>query len=213
MINDSDGYTFLRSGPGKTYEVTDTLLNDELFYVFDEGEYGWFPVDIIRNGEQKQGGWIHDSRIMRLDSMQSIPLEIKTETMLSFRNASVHVQIKTASFDPARHTLQREKDDNGSSWLSRIDGETIYGTDGNMPRVEYSHIEAEINGSKVNLPAAAWKNLFEPNPGSGYTQVYRKPDSNSLYIIALNGDAAGAYAVCWVFEQGLYKERIIFIPF
>lgn len=213
MISDPDGYTFLRGGPGKTYEITDTLLNGELFYVFDEGENGWFPVDVTQNGTQKQGGWIHQSRIMRLDSLPSVPIETASATTLSFRDTSVHVLIKTTPFAPETHTLTYEKGENSSSLLSRIDEGDIYGTDGRMPRKEYSSIEVQLNGKALTLPSSSWKNLFEPNLGSGYTQVYRKPDSNTLYIIALNGDAAGAYAVCWVFEQGLYKERIIFIPF
>jgi len=211
VIQDPDGYTFIRSGPGKNFTVTDTILQNELFYADDEGDNNWFFITRIKNGSTHSCGWMHNSRILRLDSMQAIPLEIHSATTLSFRNDSVHILIKTAPFNATGHKLKYEQEGTGSHYISQIDGQEIYGSDGRMPLTRYSSIEVQLGSSPVPVPPSAWKNLFEPNLYR-YTQAVYDPGTKRLYLNALNGDAAGTYAVCWIFENGRYKERIILRP-
>jgi len=58
VINDPDGFTNIRSGPGTQYEVISRVVNGELFYVLSpQGD--WWRV---RTREGKYG-YIHRSRI------------------------------------------------------------------------------------------------------------------------------------------------------
>src|SRR5215210_5048515 len=58
VINDPDGYTNLRSGPGIQYQVVSKVVNGEIFYViYQQGN--WWQV---RTREGKSG-YMHRSRI------------------------------------------------------------------------------------------------------------------------------------------------------
>ena len=46
-----------------------------------------------------------------------------------------------------------------------------------------------------------------------FNSVHYDKDNDILYIVANNGDGAGAYMVCWQIEKGVYKGRKVGIPF
>jgi hypothetical protein len=64
---------------------------------------------------------------------------------------------------------------------------------------------------KISTPKEAIENLFEPNLENTVCNYDNITDR--LYIVADNGDAAGAYAIVWLFEKGNYKTRIVLINF
>ncbi|MEQ8168196.1 MAG: SH3 domain-containing protein [Candidatus Eremiobacterota bacterium] len=60
-INDPDGYTNIRKGPGKGYKVTGKVYKDEIFIVLQNGEHGEWEYILTKNGIY---GYMHSSRIL-----------------------------------------------------------------------------------------------------------------------------------------------------
>lgn len=92
--------------------------------------------------------------------------------------------------------------------MEKINGDEIWGTDGDVPRMQYGKAILHIGSNKVDLPI---DNLFEPN--LDFTSVYIDKKNNIIYVSALNSDGAGGYAVLWIIENGKFKQRITTIPF
>ena len=82
-----------------------------------------------------------------------------------------------------------------------------------MPKREYKSIEVKIRGKQVSIPQSAYNDLYESYLYTEFNSVHYDKDNDILYIVALNGDAAGAYMVCWQIEKGVYKGRKVGIPF
>ena len=82
-----------------------------------------------------------------------------------------------------------------------------------MPREEYKNIQIYIDGKQISLPKSAYDDLYEPTFYTEHNSIYYDKEHDSYYIVATNGDAAGAYMVCWQIEKGIYKGRKIGIPF
>ncbi len=53
------------------------------------------------------------------------------------------------------------------------------------------------------------ENLFNPNLKA--TSLYLNKKNNSIYIIANNGDGAGAYSVIWVIKNGKFEKRMVIL--
>jgi len=68
IIDDPDGYTFVRKGKGLTYPVIDTIVNGELFHFMSEKDSEWWKIS-QRNGLQ---GFMHKSRIMNIKDINNI---------------------------------------------------------------------------------------------------------------------------------------------
>ncbi len=78
IINDPDGYTYVRSGQGKDFKVVDTLFTDDFFY-FQFSTSDWLKVKAWK-GRQIEG-FVHKSRIKevgKLDSKKQKDLITKT---------------------------------------------------------------------------------------------------------------------------------------
>ncbi len=68
MINDPDGFTNVRIGPGKEFKVVDTLLKDDFFYVEFSDNSEWAKVSAWK-GRQIEG-FIHKSRIQVVENLE-----------------------------------------------------------------------------------------------------------------------------------------------
>ncbi|SFS81399.1 hypothetical protein SAMN04488006_0177 [Lutibacter maritimus] len=69
IINDSDGFTNVRLGPGTDFEVIDTLFNEDFFYFKTDGNSDWAKVTAWK-GRQIEG-FIHKSRIQEVKKLDS----------------------------------------------------------------------------------------------------------------------------------------------
>lgn len=68
VINDTDGYTFIRTGPGIENTVIDTVFEHWFFYVYGDTSASWLHVQ-NPNGKN---GYLHKSRVQffyKLDSL------------------------------------------------------------------------------------------------------------------------------------------------
>lgn len=204
IVNDPDGWVNVRDNN----KVIDKLNNNTLVVVFGDQEYmgaDWFEVQYNRNNDIKYG-YIHKSRLKSINKLDEIPIIEATKESCTFSNGSIYVKITEEPFGLTNRTLQYSSE---GAWLEYIDGKYIWGVDGSIPKRQYKSIETIQNGNQIKIPTKALNNLFEPTLEDDYTGVYYNSKTNTIYIVALNGDGAGGYLVGWTIKNGEYKERLV----
>ncbi|MBS7255596.1 SH3 domain-containing protein [Flavobacterium branchiicola] len=202
IIKDNDGYVNIRSEAQKGNNISDKLENGFIVYGF-EPDNNWVGIDYSKNNNDKSG-YVYKDRIKYLSEFTKIPLTKETPTKVIFQKDSLNIVIESKKFDSKTAKLTYSKD---KSFLTKINGKEIWGTDGNIPRTSYKLITIIIGGKTIELPANAYADLFEP--ALSYTEINYNKKDDILYISSSNGDGAGGYELVWVIEKRKYKERKI----
>ena len=206
VINDKDGYVNVRKEKSVHSKVLKKLDNNTLIFVleYDKAYYGnWIYAD--------NEGYIYNDRVKWIHNFPQIAKGIAKGNTIVFEGKEIQVVLSTEKFDKSKHSFKYHKE--YRDVIEKIDGKLFWGTDGNMPKREYKSIEVKIRGKQVFIPQSAYSDLYQPNLYTDLNFVYYDKDSDILYIVANNGDGAGAYMVCWQIEKGVYKGRKIGIPF
>ena len=206
VINDKDGYVNVRKEKSVHSKVLKKLDNNTLIFVFvyDKAHDGnWIYVD--------NEGYIYNDRVKWIHNFPQIAKGIAKGNTIVFEGKEIQVVLSTEKFDKSKHSFKYHKE--YRDIIEKIDGKPFWGTDSEMPKREYKSIEVKIRGKQVSIPQSAYSDLYEPNLYTDLNFVYYDKDSNTLYIVANNGDGAGAYMVCWQIEKGVYKGRKVGIPF
>ena len=206
VINDKDGYVNVRKEKSVQSKVLKKLDNNTLIFVleYDKAYYGnWIYAD--------NEGYIYNDRVKWIHNFPQIDKGIAKGNTIVFEGKEIQVTLSTEKFDKSKHSFKYHKE--YRDMIEKIDGKPFWGTDGEMPREEYKSIEVKIRGKQVFIPQSAYSDLYQPNLYTDLNFVYYDKDSDILYIVANNGDGAGAYMVCWQIEKGVYKGRKIGIPF
>ena len=206
VINDKDGYVNVRKEKSVHSKVLKKLDNNTLIFVleYDKAYYGnWIYAD--------NEGYIYNDRVQWIHNFPQIAKGIAKGNTIVFEGKEIQVVLSTEKFDKSKHSFKYHKE--YRDVIEKIDGKLFWGTDGNMPKREYKSIEVKIRGKQVFIPQSAYSDLYQPNLYTDLNFVYYDKDSDILYIVANNGDGAGAYMVCWQIEKGVYKGRKIGIPF
>ena len=206
IINDKDGYVNARKEANIHSKVIKKLDNNTLIFAFDynKSEDGnWIYAD--------NEGYIYNDRVKWIHKLPKIAKGVVKGNTIVFEGKDIQVALSTEKFDKSKHSFKYHKE--YRDIIEKIDGKPFFGTDGNMPKEAYKSIEIKIRGKQVSIPQSAYSDLYEPNLYTDLNFVYYDKDSNNLYIVANNGDGAGAYMVCWQIEKGVYKGRKVGIPF
>ena len=206
VINDKDGYVNVRKEKSVHSKVLKKLDNNTLIFVleYDKAYYGnWIYAD--------NEGYIYNDRVKWIHNFPQIAKGIAKGNTIVFEGKEIQVTLATEKFDKDKHSFKYHKE--YRDVIEKIDGKLFWGTDGNMPKKEYKSIEVKIGGKQVSIPQSAYSDLYQPNLYTDLNFVYYDKDSDILYIVANNGDGAGAYMVCWQIEKGVYKGRKVGIPF
>lgn len=161
-----------------------------------------------------------------LDKFLTIPVGdfgddyIVFQTDRSFKH-NFEIRIESEDFDPDGHKLEKHKD----WYLYKIDGVPFLGTDGTTPNKKIKSMQFKINGTAVDFPEDAYKDLYEPNfckffssnedaqPEICYINALISKDYKYIFILMEGGEAAGIYEVIWVFRLGQFYTRSINIPY
>ena len=182
------------------------LDNNTLIFVleYDKAYYGnWIYAD--------NEGYIYNDRVKWIHKLPKIAKGVVKGNTIVFEGKEIQVTLSTEKFDKNKHSFKYHKEYHDI--IEKIDGEPFWGTDGNMPKREYKSIEVKIRGKQVSIPQSAYNDLYESYLYTEFNSVHYDKDNNILYIVANNGDGAGAYMVCWQIEKGVYKGRKVGIPF
>ena len=206
VINDKDGYVNVRKEKSVHSKVLKKLDNNTLIFVleYDKAYYGnWIYAD--------NEGYIYNDRVKWIHNFPQIAKGIAKGNTIVFEGKEIQVVLSTEKFDKSKHSFKYHKE--YRDIIEKIDGKPFWGTDGNMPKREYKSIEVKIRGKQVSIPQSAYNDLYESYLYTEFNSVHYDKDNDILYIVALNGDGAGAYMVCWQIEKGVYKGRKVGIPF
>nr|WP_315005963.1 hypothetical protein [uncultured Capnocytophaga sp.] len=206
VINDKDGYVNVRKEKSVHSKVLKKLDNNTLIFVleYDKAYYGnWIYAD--------NEGYIYNDRVKWIEKLPKIAKGITKGNTIVFEGKEIQVVLSTEKFDKSKHSFKYHKE--YRDVIEKIDGKPFWGTDGNMPKREYKSIEVKIRGKQVSIPQSAYNDLYESYLYTEFNSVHYDKDNDILYIVALNGDGAGAYMVCWQIEKGVYKGRKVGIPF
>jgi len=195
VINDKDGYVNVRKEKSVHSKVLKKLDNNTLIFVLDADNEGYIYNDRVK--------WIHN--------FPQIAKGIAKGNTIVFEGKEIQVVLSTEKFDKSKHSFKYHKE--YRDVIEKIDGKLFWGTDGNMPKREYKSIEVKIRGKQVSIPQSAYNDLYESYLYTEFNSVHYDKDNDILYIVANNGDGAGAYMVCWQIEKGVYKGRKVGIPF
>lgn len=209
IVKDKDGFVNVRTEASTTSRISDTLLNERLVYCL-EAEGDWFVVDYLRKGET-HSGYIHQSRIQLLEKLPSFSILQQNDTLLVLQRDSLQLTIKAGRFSEKGRKITRERPKESSAYIKLIDGRQFWGTDGELPKVQYKSITLTQGRTVLNVPVAQWSDLFEPN--MEYTTASVDKATGRIYISALNSDGAGAYVVTWVIHKSEMINREVIIPF
>ena len=206
VINDKDGYVNVRKEKSVHSKVLKKLDNNTLIFVleYDKAYYGnWIYAD--------NEGYIYNDRVKWIEKLPKIAKGITKGNTIVFEGKEIQVTLSTEKFDKDKHSFKYHKE--YRDVIEKIDGKPFWGTDGNMPKRQYKSIEVKIRGKQVSIPQSAYNDLYESYLYTEFNSVHYDKDNDILYIVALNGDGAGAYMVCWQIEKGVYKGRKVGIPF
>ena len=206
VINDKDGYVNVRKEKSVHSKVLKKLDNNTLIFVleYDKAYYGnWIYAD--------NEGYIYNDRVKWIEKLPKIAKGITKGNTIVFEGKEIQVTLSTEKFDKDKHSFKYHKE--YRDVIEKIDGKPFWGTDGNMPKREYKSIEVKIRGKQLSIPQSAYNDLYESYLYTEFNSVHYDKDNDILYIVALNGDGAGAYMVCWQIEKGVYKGRKVGIPF
>ena len=91
--------------------------------------------------------------------LEKVPYTSLGKDSIVFEGGGIKAEVKTAPFDPAKHKLNYD-----DKYLVRIDRRPYYSDDfGKVPKTEISKVMSIIRGDTVNIPPAAYSDLFNLN--------------------------------------------------
>lgn len=210
IVQDKDGFVNVRESAGKDGKLIDTLQNEHIVLCEGEETPGWMTVFYNKQSDGSLMGYIHNSRLLPLSALASVPIINKTQEHIQLQKDSISITVAVVNFQAYKYQLEYSQGE-GSHLLTKVNGKAFWGTDGGMPRKAYRQINVLWSGKKVVIPTAAWSDLFEPNLGS-CTAHYDKLKER-LYISSHNSDGAGSYSVVWIIDKGVYRQRIVLLGF
>jgi hypothetical protein len=207
-IKDPDGFTNVRASSNVNAKIIGKFHVGDVFG-YGEEKNGWvnviyYPADSL--DRRYLEGYIHKDRLLPILDLQCISENSKklTNGHLQIRTDSLTVELITAPFQPNQHVLEKGQ----GSLIQKIDGKIPLGTDGDMPLETLTCLRVTISGHKVDIPAAAWENLY--NPTLETCKVFINSSTGFMYIsLTTTHISAGAYELVWIFKNGRYVRRYV----
>ena len=208
VVKDKDGYVNIRAKENVKSKIVGTLPNNTLIYNFLNNE----DIPNPSNWVYEKNGYIHKSRLKKINEFPSIGKEKETENSITIADKGISVTLTQQKFDKTKHKITKKKHKEYSEYI--IDGKRAQGLDGDLflPEDHYKSITVTINGKNVPIPKSAYDDLYEVAMYTDNNAVYYDKEEDTIYIIAHNGSGAFSYEVCWQIVKGEYKTRIIGEP-
>lgn len=197
IIKDKDGYTNVRSEPNSKSKILYKLMDCEAFWFNEDLEGNWvevfipsdkFSMEYTNENASMISGYIHKSRLQKISSLSLAS------------NKEIQFNVEYVNFEKGNHIIEKEKD-----FVTKIDGRTIWGTDGNYPKQEIKNIDLVLKGKNVDIHRVFYMNLFECYDD---IPVYKK--GSTYFVYQFCSDGAGGYELLWVIDEkkGLIQRLV-----
>lgn len=210
IINDKDGYTYIRDTPAKTGKIQHKLDNRTFVFCMEAiGE--WVGVDYYYNDPNMKNflhGFIHKSRLLFIGTYPAVTGLTQQNNSVVIGDDKFNITVTQEPFNKTKHQLMFDPEHN---YLQTIDGRHIWGTDGNVPARQYKTVEINLGEKHIEIPTGALESLYEPNLNN--TEANYDKEKDVLYIYSSNSDGAGGCSIIWRIEEGIYKDRFVFYGF
>jgi hypothetical protein len=210
IINDKDGFVYVRKNKSINSPVVGKIYEDSIFGYNPDDKSDWLQIykQDSKNGFGKEG-YVYKSRILPLSKFRAIKNIKSFKDSCVAKNDSLVVIVKSGSFNPKKHKLTYSKpvpNEHVASVLTEIDGKQFWGTDGDIPKKIITGVKIIKNGVPIIIPNNAFNDLYEPWLKS--LQVYIGKN-NTIYIEMDNSDGAGAYSIIWIIKNNHYLKKYI----
>lgn len=210
IVNDKDGYVNVREAGDITSKVVDKLANQWLV-IYGPEEKEWVSIEYNKGGKLKSG-YVHASRLVFTTDIAGIKSlrEIKRSGRQSvYKLDSVRVTVTIGPFAVKQHRITYIESEPPCN-VEKIDGKYYWGKDSEIPDTEYKSIEVQWGGHTALMPAAGLSGVFQPD--DALVDAWYDKAANRLYMEIVNGDGAGAYNCIWLWENGKYIDRLVWVP-
>ncbi|MDN5214726.1 hypothetical protein QQ020_21790 [Fulvivirgaceae bacterium BMA12] len=198
IIQDPDGWTNVRKEPNGQSKIIHKIYENEVFWYDDETtdhQKDWISIYIPKNdyclGKSEPpylAGFIHKSRLLPLEKLD--PCKGKA---FSFKYV-------LSEFNPTNRIIDKQD----GKWITQIDGRPVWGTDGNLPKIQVDDIVVEIDGQLLIINKVFYADLYECNHAFS---VYK--NGEIYFVHQWNSDGAGAYEIVWVLEKNRLRQRLV----
>lgn len=204
VIKDSDGFVNIRKAPNTSSPIVGKIYKYNIFGC-ETNKTNWWKVLQVQNDNHHKSNWlegyIHKSRVSLLSGWKKINKKNVHKDSCVFKNDSLKVAVKKATFNSRKHKLSYNKTE-----LSLIDGKVFWGTDGEVPKEVITSLKIIKNGQLIFIPTNAFNDLYEPRLET--LSICHGP-KNTTYISMSDSDGAGAYTIIWIFKDDKYYTRYI----
>jgi len=201
IVQDPDGETNVRDGASLEAKIAGKVLSGGPVFVDPEPESG-FHLVFLDKEDGRADRYIHGSRLQPVKGWKAFGPEGDTGRL---NHEGFEVVVKDPAFVASEHKISSDSDG-----MVRVDGKIPWGQDGGEPSRSLV-LSVSINGRKVELPAEATENIYEPNFFTLVLLTPGDPAERAILMMA-NGDGAGGYYVAWAFEKGIYRGRAMMMP-
>ncbi|MEB0260186.1 MULTISPECIES: SH3 domain-containing protein [unclassified Mucilaginibacter] len=196
----------MRDKPNNKAKIATKITNGEFVFISDEeSNANWIKV----YAENNSSGYIHKSRIKLITKLPSLKNKLVSTNRCNVFNDTILVTVRSMAFNPKLHSFTYYKDEKGrvnKDVINKIDGHSVWGEDGGMPKTEFLSIRVSMGDVNISLPKSTFKDVYQPNYNN--LNVYLG-DGNTIYIKMDNSDGAGYYTVIWTIIDGKYINRYI----
>lgn len=145
------------------------------------------------------------------EEFKKIPFTSFGTDSMKFEGDGIKVIVYTRAFEESKHKLMYDE-----KWLVRIDKKTYYGGYPAKPFKEISSIILTIDDDSVQIPAAAFGDLYNLNftymdKGINRSRngIYRSKDGTRIYLYLFSKDNTGSYEITWVIQGKKYLRRVL----
>lgn len=181
-MNDADSFVNVREHPNVNAAVVCKLSNDAIVFesfADEEDKTSWVHVDFylkktnttknaedyipaIMKGYTLHSGFIYKTKLTAIEKLKPLKYRQSANSYSCF-NDSIKIKVTIAPFVQSKHSVQYSKEKDSEGIWDKVDNLPMIGSDGSKPQAEIKKIEVWINNIPVAVPAAAYKNLFNPS--------------------------------------------------
>lgn len=208
-IIDKDGYVNLRSSANVKSKIIGQIKSSEIVFISDDENENWSQIRYeYKKGNvfsEEQSGYIHNSKLKKIDSFLQIPSIEDDEKSVNFICCEVEVEIKSTKFDYEKNKKHFKKFDGYYSYKNKY----AFGALGRFPpETTYQSIKGYIEKNHFEIPPKEIENLFDIN--HNLSECYYDKETKMLYIILNNSDGSETYNVLLMIKDGKYLGNKIY---